>query len=386
MYQRALRLDLPPGQSAFLWGPRQTGKTTLVKQQFPKSFHVNLLNYRIALELTQNPTLLIERCRVERAPDPSIPIFIDEIQLVPSLLNEVQRLIDSHGLSFILCGSSARKLVRGQANLLGGRAWRFNLHPLTYEEVPSFDLLRALNQGLIPPHYQSSNHRRSLRSYVDAYLKEEIFAEGLARNLPAFARFFDALGFCHGEMLNFSSIAPDVGVDAKTVKEYFQILVDTFLGTFLEPFSRRRSRQIISRTPKFYLFDTGIANCMTSRHIERERGIEFGKAFEHLMLMELLAYRTYRERQLPIRYWRTKTGIECDFVIGHEGEIAIEVKGAPRIRDEDLKGLRAFMGEHEPQAAFLVCNDKFSRRTSDGISILPWRNFLEDLWMDKVIR
>ena len=385
MFERILTLNLPPGQSAFLWGPRQTGKTTLLRQQFPRSFRVDLLHYGTSLSLTRDPSRLLEQIRGDESLDPSLPILIDEIQLVPSLLNEVQRLMDSTGMSFVLCGSSARKLVRGRANLLGGRGWQFNLHPLTYGEIPSFNLLQALNRGLIPPHYQSLQYRRSLTSYVDAYLKEEVFAEGLTRNIPAFARFFETLGFCHGEMLNFSSIARDCGIDGKTVREYFQVLVDTFLGTLLEPFSRHRSRQTIIRTPKFYLFDVGVAGHVTSRRIDDSQGSEFGKAFEHFILMELLAYRSYRENDFPIRYWRTKTGMECDFVLGREGKIAIEVKGTNRMRNDDLKGLRAYVREHVPTKAVLVCNEGSPSRTSDGISIVPWKDFLENLWTDRLI-
>ena len=267
-------------------------------------------------------------------PRPPFPVVIDEVQKVPAVLDEVHRLIEDAGRSFVLCGSSARKLKRGRANLLGGRAWRFELHPLSWPEIPEFDLLRALNRGLVPQHHDSANHRRALAGYVDDYLKEEVFDEGLTRNIAAFSRFFDALSFCHGELLNFSSIARDCGIDSKTVREYFQILVDTLLGVFVEPFSRRRSRIVITRAPKFYLFDVGVAGHLAGRCIERAAGPDFGRALEHFVLMELLAYRSYHERDFPVRFWRTKSGLECDFVLGRDGAIAIEVKGrrerAPR--------------------------------------------------------
>ena len=227
------------------------------------------------------------------------PVIIDEVQRVPALLDEVQRLIEDEGVRFVLCGSSARKLKRGRANLLGGRAWRFGLHPLTWPEIPEFDLLRALNRGLVPKHYDASQYRRALAGYVDDYLKEEVFDEGLTRNVAAFSRFFDALSFCHGELVNYSNVARDCGVDSKTVREYFQILVDTLLGVFVEPFSGRRSRAVITRAPKFYLFDVGVAGYLTGRRIERSAGRDFGRALEHFVLMELLAYRTYRERDVP---------------------------------------------------------------------------------------
>ena len=259
-YARILDIDLPQGQSAFLWGPRKTGKSTLLRQRFPHSVRFDLLDTRLMLEFTRAPWTLTERVRALGAETKAHPIIIDEVQKVPALLDEVHRMIESDRLSFVLCGSSARKVKRGRANLLGGRAWGFRLHPLTWREVPEFDLLRALNRGLIPQHYDAARHRRALSGYVDAYLKEEVFDEGLTRNVAAFSRFFDALSFCHGELLNYSNVARDCGVDSKTVREYFQILVDTLLGVFVEPFSGRpRSRAVIVRAPKFYLFDVGVA-------------------------------------------------------------------------------------------------------------------------------
>lgn len=313
------------------------------------------------------------------------PVIIDAVQKVPAILDEVHRLIEDRGVGFVLCGSSARKLKRSHSNMLGGRAWRFSLRPLTYREIPDFDLLQALNHGLIPQHYDTNRYRRALAGYVDDYLKEEVFDEGLVRNTPAFARFFEALSFSHGELLNLSNIARDCGVDSKTVREYFQILVDTLVGTLLEPFSRRRSREVITRAPKFYLFDVGVAGHLMGRRVERPAGPEFGRALEHLVLMELLAYRSYRERDLPLRFWRTKSGLECDFVLGRDGEVAIEVKGSARLRPSDLRSIRAYADEHRPHQAVVVCNERDARRTSDGIWILPWEHFLEQLWSDAIV-
>ena len=384
-YIRNLRLDLPRGQSAFLWGPRKTGKSTLLRQRFPGAPRFDLLDTRLLLEFTRAPWVLADRLRALGGAALAGPVIIDEVQKVPALLDEVHRLIESEGLGFVLCGSSARKLKRGRSNLLGGRAWRFGLHPLAWPEVPGFDLLRALNRGLVPQHYDSPRYRRALAGYVDDYLKEEVFDEGLARNTAAFSRFFDALSFSHGELLNYSNIARDCGVDSKTVREYFQILVDTLLGTLVEPFSRRRSRQVITRAPKFYLFDVGVAGHLTGRRIERPAGPEFGRAFEHLVLMELLAYRSYRERDFPLRFWRTKSGLECDFVLGRGGEVAIEVKGSASPRPSDLRSIRAYVDEHRPRHAIVVCNERKARRASDGIWILPWERFFERLWSDAII-
>ncbi len=385
MYPRELRIELPRGQSAFLWGARKTGKSTLLQQQFPESIRFDLLDTRLMLEFTRAPWTLGERIAAAEGARRKLPILIDEVQKAPALLDEVHRLIESERLSFVLCGSSARKLKRGSANLLGGRAWRFALHPLTWREIPDFDLLAALNRGLVPEHYDSAHHRRALAGYVDDYLKEEVFDEGLTRNAPAFSRFFEALAFCNGEMLNYSNVARDCGVSSKTVKEYFQILVDTLLGVLVEPFSRRPSRSVITAAPKFYLFDVGVANHIAGRRIEKAAGPEFGRALEHFVLMELLAYRSYRERDFPIRFWRTRSGRECDFVLGRDGEVALEVKGASRVRRADLKGLRAFVEEHCPRTAIVVCNEDAVRRTDDGIWILPWERFLECLWEDEVV-
>ena len=385
MYVRELKIELPRGQSAFLWGARKTGKSTLLQRQFPESIRFDLLDTRLMLDFTRAPWTLGERIAATEGAKRELPILIDEVQKAPALLDEVHRLIEGERLSFVLCGSSARKLKRGSANLLGGRAWRFALHPLTWPEIPDFDLLTALNRGLVPEHYDSAHHRRALVGYVDDYLKEEVLDEGLTRNAPAFSRFFEALAFCNGEMLNYSNVARDCGVSSKTVKEYFQILVDTLLGVLVKPFSRRPSRSVITAAPKFYLFDVGVANHIAGRRIERAAGPEFGRALEHFVLMELLAYRSYREHDFPIRFWRTRSGRECDFVLGRGGGVALEVKGANRVRRADFKGLRAFVDEHGPRTAIVVCNEGAVRRTDDGIWILPWERFLERLWEDEVV-
>ncbi len=378
LYRRELRMDLPRGQSAFLWGPRKVGKSTLLAERFPDSPRFDLLDTRLLVQLTREPWSMAEQLMALPEEQRRQPIIVDEVQKAPAILDETHRLIETEGLAFILCGSSARKLKRGGGNLLGGRAWRFRLHPLTWRELPNFDLLRALNRGLVPTHYDSSHYRKALDGYCNDYLKEEVFNEGLARNVAAFSRFFEALGFSHGEMLNFSSLARDCGVDSKTVKEYFQILEDTLLGTMIEPFARRRSRAIITRAPKFYLFDVGVAGVLSGRRIDRPAGPDFGRALEHFILMELLAYRSYREQDFPIRYWRTKTGLEVDFIAGRNAEVAIEVKGA-RVRPEDLKGIRSFVEEHKSERVVVVCGEP-APRLSGIVEILPWPVFLEQLW------
>ena len=378
LYRRQLVLDLPTGQSAFLWGPRKVGKSTLLAQQFPESARFDLLDTRRLIEFTREPWAFAEQVLAIPDGQRRLPIIVDEVQKVPAILDEVHRLIESEKLAFVLCGSSARKLKRGGANLLGGRAWRFHLHPLTWQEIPEFELMRALNRGLVPSHYDSSAHHRILSGYLTDYLKEEVFDEGLTRNAAAFSRFFDALSFSHGEVLNFSSLARDCGVDSKTVREYFQILEDTLLGQMVEPFAQHRSRAVITRAPKFYLFDVGVAGQLVGRRIERQQGPDFGRALEHFIFMEISAFRSYSEADFPIRYWRTKSGLEVDFVLGNAGQVAIKVKGA-RVRSEDLKGLNAYVDEHQPDTALLVCAESSARRIG-SVDVLPWQTFLERLW------
>ncbi len=375
---RVLKIDLPSGQSAFLWGPRKTGKTTFLKQNFPDSIIFDFLQTDRFLAFSNRPSLLREQLQAVSDDKLKNPIILDEVQKVPLVLDEVHWLIENRGLSFILCGSSARKLKRGQANLLGGRAWRFEMFPLITKEVGEYSLLDVLNKGMIPSHYLQKNPTRSLRAYMQDYLKEEVFAEGLVRNLPAFSRFFESMAYSHGELTNFLNISRDCGVSSKTVSEYYQILVDTLLGVFIHPFKKRQTRQVITRSPKFYLFDTGVAGIITKRSINEEKGELFGKAFEHFILLEILAFRSYMEKDFEIEFWRTKSGLEVDFILGN-GTIAIKVKGKSQISLKDLGSIRKFRDEFSPREAFIVCNE-MAERVVDNIRIIPYRIFLEKLW------
>ena len=382
--KRILNIDLPPRQSAFLWGPRKTGKSTYLAARFPNSLKYDFLQTDLFLEFSRQPSLLREWLLAKDDNVLNYPVILDEVQKVPQVLDEVHWLIENRDLRFILCGSSARKLKRGRANLLGGRAWRYEMFPFVTPELENWDLLRVLNRGMIPDHYLRESYKKTLRAYARDYLKEEVFDEGLTRNIPAFSRFFDAMQYSHGELTNYSNIARDCGVDSKTVKEYYQILVDTLSGTMVEPFKRRQNRQVISKAAKFYLFDVGVAGAITKRHIEEEKGELFGKAFEHFIFMEISAYNSYNEVDYEINFWRTKSGLEVDFVLGG-GEVAIEVKGAARIGKRDLRPLNAFIEEYSPRKALVVCNER-EERVHGGIRIMPYRNFLRDLWEGKIIR
>lgn len=381
--ERLLNIELPPQQSAFLWGPRKTGKTTYLKRRFPHSLVYDFLKTDLFLALSKNPALLREQLLAQNDDVLKHPVILDEVQKIPHVLDEVHWLIENKGLRFILCGSSARKLKRGQANLLGGRAWRYEMFPLTSAEVGEFDLLDVLNRGMIPLHYLQNNYRKSLNAYVTDYLKEEVFHEGLTRNVPAFSRFFEAMGYSHGQLTNYSNIARECGVDSKTVKEYYQILVDTLLGAWVTPFKRRQNRQVIGKASKFYLFDVGVAGAIAKRGITETKGETFGQAFEHFIFLEMQAHSSYRELDYDIRFWRTKSGLEVDFILG-DAEAAIEVKGTNRVDSRDFKPLLTFMDEYSPRQAYIVCNEK-TRRLHKGVTVIPWREFLNDLWDGEII-
>ena len=378
--KRILKIKLPSRQSSFLWGARKTGKTTYLKQRFPDSIFYNFLETDLFFAFLKEPSLLRQRLLAKSKESFRFPVILDEVQKVPNILDEVHYLIENKGLSFILCGSSARKLKCGRANLLGGRAWRLEMFPLVSAELGKVNLLKALNQGLIPAHYlqDAVSCEKSLKAYVEDYLKEEIFAEGLSRNIPAFSRFLDAVGYSHGELINYANISRDCGVDSKTIKEYFQILSDTLLGSLLEPFKKRQHRQVINKAPKFYLFDVGVAGIVTKRRISEEKGELFGKAFEHFIFMEIKAYRSYSGKNFSINFWRTKSGMEVDFVLG-EGEVAIEVKGVKRVDPSDLRGLHAFMENNLSKHSMIVCQEK-EERIFGKIRIVPWQDFLSSLW------
>ncbi len=376
--QRSLVIDLPPGRSAFLWGPRQTGKTTLLRRLFPESLRYDLLRTDLFLDLTRNPSVLRQELLAAPAAALRHPVIVDEAQKVPALLDEVHWLMENAGIRFILSGSSARKLLRGKANLLGGRAWRYQLFPLTSRELGSLDLLRVLNRGLLPSHYLEDRYELSLKAYVRDYLKEEVFEEGLTHNVPAFSRFFEAMAFSHGELTNFANIARECGVDGKTVREYYQILVDTLLGTWVLPFKRRQDRQVILKAAKFYLFDVGVAGDRTGRRLAQTRGEAFGRALEHFVLMELLAHAAYSGLDYPVRFWRTKSGLEVDFVLG-DGQVAIEVKGTPLVDPRELRSLAAFQESYGPRQAILVCNEQ-RERLQGSVRVLPVATFLDQLW------
>jgi predicted AAA+ superfamily ATPase len=369
---RILDLNLPANRSAFLWGPRKTGKTYWINRHFAKSVIIDLLKTDIFADYASRPSLLRERYQEYKE-----LVVIDEIQMVPDLLNEIHWLIENTDVSFLMTGSSARKLRRRHANLLGGRAWRYNMAPLTYVETEGFDLEQIMVSGLLPPHFLSSDPVQDLRSYVADYLKEEIAAEAVIQNIPAFAEFLRVAALTSGELLNYTNVGRETGVSAKVVRNYFQILEDTLLGFRIQPWRKVRNRRLIE-TEKFYLFDVGVANYL-ARRIPKIGTPEFGNSFEHYVLMELKAYQAYRNPELDIRYWRTSTGFEVDFILGNM-DVAIEVKGSHRVHSAHARSLRALLEEHTVKRAIIVSLEKQSRKPNPFIEVLPWQIFLEELW------
>ncbi len=382
MFTRSLRLPAPGTETLFPWGPRQTGKTTLLRATYPDALWIDLLKAEEYRRYMQNPELLRAEFAVDesaRRGAPAGQVVIDEVQKVPQLLDEVHWLHEHRGMHFALCGSSARKVKRGQANLLGGRAVRYELHGLTGREIGrDFKLDRMLNHGYLPRMYESDRPQRLLNAYVADYLKEEVAAEGLVRNLPVFSEFLNVAAFSDAELVNFSTIARDCGVSSHTIKDYFQIVEDTLLGRWLPAYTKRPKRRVIA-APKFYFADVGIVNHLARRG-EVQAGSElYGKAFENWVFHELSAHNAYTEAFATLSYWRLASGIEVDFII-NDMQLAIEAKASRKVTADHLRGLRALAQDHPGvKQRILVCLESKSYRTEDGILVLPGTQFCQRL-------
>lgn len=370
-YPRSLNLlEIIEKKSCFLWGARQTGKSTLLRHTVQGYPTYNLLDSRTLLNFSQSPSRL-----GEEVGDAKIAI-IDEIQMLPELLNEVHRLIEERKTHFLLTGSSARKLRHGGVNLLGGRARTRTLHPFIYRELGSqFDLLRALDVGLIPSIYFSDSPYEDLESYAGDYLKQEIVAEGLTRNMPAFSRFLEVAALCNGQMINFTKVGSDAQVPRTTVHEYFQILLDTLIAFELPAWKKTRTRKAIS-TSKFYFFDIGVARILQHRKGLQPRSPEFGDAFEAAMHHEIRAFIDYTDAE-GLAYWRSTAQHEVDFIV--MDQLAVEVKAKEVVTPRDLSGLKALQEEKLLKHHVLVCLED-RPRIHEGIMILPWKVFLDKLW------
>ena len=363
------RLSLKAGRNWLLLGPRRVGKSTFLRAHFAEAEWIDLLKTDVFFEYRSRPAILRERFA-----EGGGTIVIDEVQLIPELLREVHWLIENSRRRFVLCGSSARKLRRGGVTNLAGRLSAARLHPLTASEAPDLKLAERLQHGSLPPVVFSTDPERELRSYCGEYLKEEVQAEGLVRNLPAFARFLESAALANGELLSYASAARDCGVALKTVREYFQILVDTLLGHFLEPWTKSRKRRAILM-PKFYFFDCGVPNTLLGRRLSPKTP-EFGKAFEQMMVLEAMAARDYEGKLDRLTYWRSASGFEVDLLI--DSHTACEFKtGTVSMRD--AAGILALAEDLKLKNRWIVGLEERPRRLEAGVVVLPWREFVERL-------
>lgn len=378
MIKRELVLPKNPKESYFLWGPRQVGKSSLLKSYYPNAKYINLLDTDEFIKYDEKPYLLRQELLAENKK--GIFVIIDEIQKVPLLLDEVHNLIENHNYTFALCGSSARKVRKKGVNLLGGRAVGYELYGFSAKELSNkFDLKKIINHGYLPRHYLANNPRKLINSYINNYLKEEIKEEGLVRKIPSFSEFLFNAALSDTELTNYANISRECGVSLPAVKEYFQILVDTLLGRFLPSYRKRPKRRVI-QSPKFYFFDVGIVNFLTKRN-NLEPGSElFGKAFENWVFHELNSYNSYKERYLDFSYWRLASGIEVDFIVS-DMEYAIEVKAKSKVTNNDLKGLREVIKDHRNiKKRYVISLEEKDRLLDDGILILSYKSFIKKLW------
>jgi uncharacterized protein len=367
-------------KSFFLFGPRSTGKTSLIKQQLRgEVLYIDLLYSDYYTLLSARPAALEEIINADQKH--ANIVAIDEIQRIPALLNEVHRLIESKQIRFLMTGSSARTLRKRGVNLLAGRAWRADIFPLTYGEIPDFDLDRFLLYGGLPHVITNDNPREELTAYVNTYLREEIQAEALVRKVPSFNQFLQMAAISSGKMLNFANIANDMGVSATTVREYYHILEDTLVGFFVPAFTKTLKRKAMS-TAKFYLFDLGVRNKLARINTLDPQSDLYGQAFEHFIIMELRAYLSYSRMDMDLNYWQAKNGQEVDVIIGDH--IAIEIKATNKPSEKHMKGLKALQSEGICKQYYLVCDTEISRK-SDEILMINWRDFLTKLWKDQII-
>lgn len=378
MYKRLFDVKSKLDEGMFLFGARQTGKSTLLKERFKGEIYYDLLDPDLRKFFKRNPNALKDALWEKPA---GTLVIIDEIQKVPELLDIVHTLMVEKGLHFILSGSSARKLKRSGANTLGGRAIPETLYPLVWPEVTGFQLDRAVQNGMIPRHYMVPDATKRLKAYVEVYLNEEIREEGEVRELDAFERFMEVAAISDGEMLNYTNIASDCGVSTKTVQSYFQILYDTLIGYEIPAYRKVVKRKIL-QAPKFYYFDVGLANYLMGRHSLKRGTDDYGHAFEHLIIQEIIAYKGYNDKKDNISYWRTYDRKEVDVVIG-DAKLAIEIKSSEQVKTKYKAGLRAFKEEHPDCRLMLVSLEPVTRKTED-IEMVYVLDFFKMLWNGEI--
>ena len=374
MITRFYQLDKELDGSVFLFGARQTGKSTFLEAQFPNAVYIDLLDTKLRRRFWAKPELLYEM--LQDKPEGSI-VVIDEIPLVPELLNEVHRLIQKNGLRFVLCGSSARKLKRKGNNTLGGRALPCYFYPFVSAEIVDLDLDKALLYGMLPPHYLAKKPERLLDGYIDVYLREEIKEESLVRNLDAFERFMEVAATCDGDIVNYENIANDCQVSAKTVKEYFGILSDTLIGYTIPAYTKVVKRKVV-QAPKFYYFDVGVYNHLLNRTSLASGTSEYGHCFEHFVIQELMAYIGYTHNRKKLSYWHTYNGKEVDAVIG-DAEIGIEIKSTEEVQSKHMSNFKEYSEEFPNSRCIVVSRDPITRRVGN-VEVIYLFDFLRMLW------
>ena len=377
IYNRILQFDTNTKSSAFLFGPRGTGKTLWIKTTFKNSLYFDLLNTETFNDFIARPSRLDER----------IPkgfkefIIIDEVQKIPELLNEVHRLIEAKGYRFILTGSSARSLKRKGVNLLAGRALNYSMHPLTYYELgEDFCLPTALNFGLLPSIYHVDNPQHYLETYISSYLREEVLQEGLTRNLSQFARFLETASFSQGSTLNMSEIAREIGIDRKLVGSYFSILEDLLISYSLPIFTKRAKRRLVAH-PKFYLFDPGVYRTIRPKGpLDAAEEID-GSGLETLFLVHLRAINDYFRLGYQLYYWRTSNQLEVDFIVyGEKGLFAFEIKRSRSISRADMNGLTAFITDYPMARCYLLYGGEHAEYHGN-ICVMPFMQGIEQLML-----
>ncbi len=360
-------------RSVLLLGPRRTGKTWWVQHQAPTHRAYDLLKSDVFQRLSARPSLIRESLGAgDRL------IVIDEIQKLPVLMDEVHVMIEETGTCFLLTGSSSRKLERSHTSLMGGRARTRLLCPLVSAELEAWDLQRAIQYGMLPPVYLSDDPLGDLDSYVGTYLREEIMAEALSRKIENFSRFLHHAAHASGEIVNFESVGRDAQVPARTIREYYSVLLDTLMGAMLEPLQTTGKRKAVSKG-KFYFFDIGVVHSLTGELSVPPHTAGYGKAFEHLIWQELNAYQKYFARRSRINFFRDIHGAEVDFVL--DERIAVEVKSAQIVHDKHLRGLEAILEQSDfpIERRIVVCQEP-QRRKVAGIEMIPYGEFLEELW------
>jgi predicted AAA+ superfamily ATPase len=365
-------------KSFFLFGARSTGKSTLIRAQLGENaLIIDLLESALFLRLSQEPGALES---IVAAAGKQL-VVIDEVQKLPNLLDEVHRLIERRGATFLLTGSSARRLKRGQANMLGGRAWEARLFPLVSAELGNVDLDHYLRFGGLPHVYSSANPAEELRAYASLYLREEIMAEGIVRDLPRFSRLLKVAALSNATQINFTKLASEVGCAPSTAIEHFRILEDTLIGFFVQPWRTVKRRKEVAKA-KFYIFDTGVTHALAgTRHLDRNSDL-FVKALEQFIAMELRAYISYKRLDHELCFWATYDGTEVDFVI--PDILAVEVKATTTVRDRDTRSLQVLMNERPIQQRLLVSLDP-TAAVHAGVRALPVTQFVKELWAGQLL-